>query len=332
MLDKDIKKAIDMIMSFDGYLDMREYSKLYLNTSENIKGYNKYLKGDYNSALLPTSSGDFIFEYVLDDIKDITSYDINRLAKYFVKLKVVAAKYLTKDEFNTFYYEELFDKEYFDYLKTYLDNDTRCFFEEIYKKYSGKSIYDGMFRDIGYKNDNILIHDLEYAKYARDNFTTYMDRYNELQDKLHNTNIRYLDTNILEFNEDIKFDLINLTNIYEFININAIKSDAKLFGDLVDKLLEQLNDNGKILISYLYQISEKEITKYSKLDYSLYRSFILFKEIFTKKIQERYLFRSAECLNCLSIKPDIYEIEGSKLGFGKTESDLVLIYQKNYKK
>ena len=117
VLERDIKIAIDMIMSFDGYLDMLEYSKLYLNTSENIKGYNKYLKGDYNSALLPTSSGDFIFESVLDDIKDITAYDINRLAKYFVKLKVVAAKYLTKEEFILFYYEELFDKKYFDCLK-----------------------------------------------------------------------------------------------------------------------------------------------------------------------------------------------------------------------
>ena len=32
--------------------------------------------------------------------------------------------------------EELFDKKYFEYLKKYLDNDTRCFFEEIYQKYN----------------------------------------------------------------------------------------------------------------------------------------------------------------------------------------------------
>jgi len=333
VLERDIKIAIDMIMSFDGYLDMLEYSKLYLNTSENIKGYNKYLKGDYNSALLPTSSGDFIFESVLDDIKDITAYDINRLAKYFVKLKVVAAKYLTKEEFILFYYEELFDKKYFDCLKEYLDNDTRCFFEEIYKKYSGYSIYDGMFRDIGYLDDTKrLIHGLEYFKYSRDNFITYLDRYNELQDKLHDTDITYLDTNILNLNKDKNYDLINLTNIYEFININGLKCDAKIFGNLVDRLINMLNEDGKILISYLYQISEKEIKKYSKLDFYLYRSLILLKEMYTKKKQERFLFRSAECLNCLSIIPDIYEIEGSKLGFGKAENDLVLIYQKNYKK
>lgn len=332
MLKKDIMTAIDILKSFDGYLDMNEYSKLYLNTSENIKEYSKYLIGDYNSALLPTSSGDFIFESVLDDIKDITAYDINRLAKYFVKLKVVAAKYLTKDEFISFYYEELFDKKYFYYLKEYLDNDTRCFFEEIYKKYNGETIYYKMFRDIGYFKNDILIHGLEYNMYARDNFVTYINKYNELQDKLHNTNIRYLDTNILEFTENKNYDLINLTNIYEFINVNAIKSDAKVFGNLVDRLINNLNEDGRILISYLYQISEKEIKKYSKLDFYLYRMFILLKEIYTKKVQERYLFRSAECLNCLSIIPNIYEIEGSKLGFGKAENDLVLIYQKNYKK
>lgn len=65
-LNKDINYAKQLIRN--GKVDNEDsnYSKVYLNTTENIKDYMPLLAGDYKSALLPTSSGDHILEAVLD--------------------------------------------------------------------------------------------------------------------------------------------------------------------------------------------------------------------------------------------------------------------------
>ena len=82
-LEEDIKNALRISNKSSAlrneYDNMTNYSRIYQNTTENIKDYMSILKGDYKSALLPTASGDHQLESILMGINDITCFDINKL-------------------------------------------------------------------------------------------------------------------------------------------------------------------------------------------------------------------------------------------------------------
>ena len=116
-LEKDIRNAIEITKNpYGDYESMTEYSRIYQNTSENIKLYMHYLAESYKRALLLTSSGDHQLEAVLSGITDITCFDINRISKYFAKLKFGALKNLTRKEFIYFMFENVLSKEYFNFF------------------------------------------------------------------------------------------------------------------------------------------------------------------------------------------------------------------------
>ena len=79
--------------------DFGEYSRLYLFTTENIKGYLKHFDVTNKNVLAPTSSGDHAFESILKGAKSVDMFDINKYSKYMVKLKIAAIKALERGEF-----------------------------------------------------------------------------------------------------------------------------------------------------------------------------------------------------------------------------------------
>lgn len=70
-LERDILKAIEITKypkTYNIYDEMNEYSRIYQNTTENIKAYMPFLSGNYKKAILPTSSGDHQIEAILNEI------------------------------------------------------------------------------------------------------------------------------------------------------------------------------------------------------------------------------------------------------------------------
>lgn len=350
-LEKDIKEAKNIAWGFNRTKKCTEYSKCFLNTSENIKGYMKYLDGDYKKALLPTSSGDHILEAMLSGITDITCYDINNLAKYFAKLKLGAIKSLSKEEFLNYMYEDLLNKEVLNYIKDNLDDNTYLFWNELFNRSSKEDIYYRLFRLMGiYDNRGNVINDTEFSKYCAERFTTYLDdnNYKTVQEQLGNTKIKYIDSDILNLNDslDNTYDLINLTNIYEYINDNPYGDGAGKFAKCVLSLIDKLNEDGKILLTYLYKYNEKDFKKYSNktINYLTFLRYLMATPIGKSNynynanrhgrrtlMDKCYAFRSTQFIQYLKgLNIEAYEIQ--KVGLGRLyypcNTDTALVYTK----
>lgn len=347
-LEEDIRKAIEITKCPHNKFDeMKEFSKIYQNTSENIKLYMPFLKGDYKKALLPTASGDHQLEAILIGINNITCFDLNRLARYFSELKFGAIKNLTREEYIYFMYEDMLNKNIFDFFKNSLDEDISIFWEELYKNCNIEYIRTELFRYLGCTKSNHSIKGIDFSKYCAENFTRYLEKenYKLIQDRLQNTNIEYIESNLLNLPTILNdnYDLINLTNIYEYINKDIIYGGAERFINVFKDLISYLNDNGKILLTYLYRCDLNDIKKYGNKGF-LYLQILFILEnsmlgywhdiIANKKnkkttMDKCYAFRNAQLLRyikCLNI--DLHELDGVGIGCGKGNKDMVLVYKK----
>lgn len=351
-LEKDITEAVEMTRQSrirNIYDEMTEYSRIYQNTTENIKSYMPFLKGNYQKALLPTSSGDHQIEAVLDGISEITCYDLNRLARYFTELKFGAIKSLTLEEFIYFMYEDMLNKDVFNSFKNYLSEDVTTFWEELYQHCSIVNIRSNLFRYLGCNNKKHSIKGIHFSRYCAENFTRYLEKtnYRLVQERLEETKIQYIESNLLDLPKFLeeKYDLINLTNIYEFIN-NRIFDDGDFdFTNSVKRLGSYLNDDGKILITYLYKCYFQDIKKYGNKPISYARLLCMIENsnlgtihnMYADKNKKRtimdklYAFRNVQLIRYMKdLNIDAHQISNTGLGCGMGSKDMVLIYQKKH--
>ena len=223
----------------------------------------KYINGDYKTALLPTSSGDHQLEAILNVITDMTNYDINKLAKYFAKLKFAAIKSLKKDEYIKYMYEDILNKELLLYIKDNLDDYTYQYWNELFTKCTKDDIYFRLFKLMGIYDKNGVINHNEFSKYCALNFCSYLEDndYKKVQEKLDSVKMNYIDSDILEIKEklDRNYDFINLTNIHQNINSNPFSDEALKFSKACLELIGHLNDDGKILLNNLYKNSLEDL-------------------------------------------------------------------------
>ncbi len=82
---------------------LTDYSRLYTFTTENINGYIENFDLKNKSLLTVGSSGDQILNAFFYGARDITLYDINEYAKFYVYLKVAAILSLSYVEFQEFF-------------------------------------------------------------------------------------------------------------------------------------------------------------------------------------------------------------------------------------
>ena len=264
-LEKDILVAKKIIARDKKAFQNENYSKIYLNTTENIKGYMPYLDGTYKSALLPTASGDHALEFILNGIDTITCYDINPLAKYYTQLKFCAIKNLSKEDYMKFMYQNFLDTNMFHSMKHQLSEDTRLFWEKL-MKYDSNSIKNLFHRAAILEPDGNIIIGLNFYKYCATHFTRYLeeDHYRLIQDKIGDVKISYVDVDLLELPKrlDQTYDIMNFTNIYEYINTMIFDDSAFCFANAVKSFDHYLSDDGKMFLDYYYEESIKNYNKY----------------------------------------------------------------------
>lgn len=353
-LEEDIRQAIE-IAKFskcsDNYDEIKKYSRIYQNTTENIKEYMPYLEGNYKKALLPTASGDHQLEAILNGITEITCFDINRLSRYFVELKFAAIKNLSKNEFLNFMYEDIFNMNVFTYLKNNLTEDISTFWQELFRSCSMQEIVSNLFRKLGFRKNNLYLKGVDFSKYCAINFTRYLEdnNYRSLQNRLRSIKIKYLNEDLSSLARTLNdtYDLINLTNIYEYVNSQIFYNGDQIFTQSIIDLISHLNEDGKLLITYLYRCCLKDIERYGKKSI-LYAKLlcllennpsikILHDEIAYKKGQRTltdklYAFRNAQFIKYLSdLDIKYYELNATGLGCGLGSKDSVLVYQKSCK-
>ena len=81
---------------------MERFNSIYPFTTENIAGYMKGLDLVNKRVICVTGSGDHVLNIVLLGCKNILTFDVNPLTKYYMDLKLSAIKYLSYKEFLDF--------------------------------------------------------------------------------------------------------------------------------------------------------------------------------------------------------------------------------------
>ena len=286
-----------------------KFSRIYSFTTENVSGYIDYFDFNNKSLLTVGSSGDQILNAFYNGARDITLYDINEYAKYYVYLKISAILSLSYKEFKLFLFkygvspfrknEYMFSKELFNKMKDDLrmfDYESYLFFDELFSLYEVNEIRNRLFDDD--EDRNIVIKG--FNKYLKDE-----ESYNRLKSIIKKISFKYIYGNIFEDNIDGKFDNIFLSNLCTTTNLERLKS-------LLQKLdKNNLNIKGSILIGYLWNTSFKD-ESYEDA----------WEDIYKMPIAREYLKEYiTEVFDILGPRDILFE--------EKAKRDMVLIYRKN---
>jgi len=285
-----------------------EFSRIYSFATENVSGYVDYF--DFNNKKLLTvgSSGDQILNAFYNGARDITLFDINEYAKYYVYLKISAILSLSYKEFKLFFLKHyaspfednkyMFSKSLFDKIKDNLrifDYESYLFFDELFSLYDGKIIRSRMFDDD--EDRKIVIKG--FNNYLRDE-----ESYNKLKSIIRKITFKYVNGNI--FSDDVEgtFDNVFLSNLCSITSLERLKALL----EKIDK--NNLKSGSSVLLGYLWDTN-------------------FFNEKYEEDWKEIYKMPIVrECLK--EYITEIYNIPSARDVLFKEDEkrDLVLIYRK----
>lgn len=240
------------------------FNRVYPCTNENISEYLKYF--DFlgkNSAISVLSSGDHIFNLIHNGISNIDSFDNNYLTEYYslgIK-KAMILKYNYKDYLHKYldllmgYYSFSKEKDFISKLLIYMDDKYALFWDEILK-YN----YD---LQVNSRDKRLLISDIFIKKVINKDrikvYNNYLDSdrdYEILKNNLKRSNISFTCMDILDIKNEFsnKYDFIILSNIFDYLdNLFGLGWNYEVLDNEIDKISNLLNDDGIILIHYLFK-------------------------------------------------------------------------------
>lgn len=226
--------------------------RLYPFTSENISGYIKEFILKNKSLLTIGSSGDQAINAILHGCKDVTIYDIVPETRYYYFLKVAALLSLSKEEYLKFFRlvhfngwddnPDVFNYEFFNKLRPTLralDYDSFLFFDCLFSSYSGKTIRRVLFCDDEDTTQTII---------KCNNYLQSDSLYDETKSKIKKVEPSFIIGDIFDMDNSRSYDNIWLSNV------PAWYGKEEEIKKLLDVTYPNLNDEGKMLFSYLFAI------------------------------------------------------------------------------
>lgn len=259
-LDLNLENAIKICNGKLIHDDNWKFSKIYPFTTENIAGYIKYFDLEDKSLLTVGSSGDQIINAILNGCNDVTLLDINPYSKYYYFFKLAAIICLDIDEFLEFLRfkdyprvfsdnKNVFNSEDFEKIKDTLyslDFESYLFWNELFKRFRPIDIRNNLFS---------LDEDRTYVITGCNNYLESEKQYNETRNRIRYVKPNFIYGDLFKMSLDRNYDNIWLSNIGTSLSRDSVK-------DMTDKMSKFLNDNGQLMISYLYQT--KKDTKYQE--------------------------------------------------------------------
>ena len=248
-LDEKLKLAKDMCDH--SYANTHKFSYIYPFTTENINAYLPLFDFKDKSLFTIGSSCDQALNAILCGSKAITIFDISPFICEYYYLKRAAIQTLTMEEFLKFFcYKnypitfmdnaKAFDMDLYLKLKETLKTcsyEAEYFWSEIFNKYNGAVIRNQLFSTD--ENKSKLLR-------CMNNYLKNNENYNELSKKITEANVKFINGDIFTDKINGSFDNIFLSNLSSYYSLEQIKN-------LFDKMLLNLNDDGRILIAYLYE-------------------------------------------------------------------------------
>lgn len=227
------------------------FQQLFPFTTENIAGYIDEFALSDKSLLTVGSSCDQIINAILYGCTDITLIDINPYVKYYYYLKVACMLNLEEDEFLRFF-------RYKDYPKVFQDNKN-TFDINIFNRikgtlrlldYESYLVWNKLFNMV---NPHEIRIRLFYMDENRTNvivkcnkYLSSSDLYNKVKKIIVKVKVKFICGDVTDVKLNRKYKNIWLSNIACYLNTNSIKL-------LTDNMMKYLDDNGRLLLSYLYK-------------------------------------------------------------------------------
>lgn len=276
-LKNDIEKAKELIC---GYNHSKFY-EIYPFATENISGYLNRYNLKEKSILSVGSSNDQIINAYFLGAKQVTSFDINPFTEYYFELKKAAIKVFSYEEFLNFFcyynYPKTFIKNrnafsYDKFLKIskYLSKESFVFWNTLFDRFSGLKIRKNMFS----KDENLFRAVIKNNLYLdKENFYMLKNTIDGLKPLFINCDFRDI-SGIL----NDKYDYILLSNVLTYME-TMYEYPLKGFSEDIKKLFSFLNDNGVMLVAYLYDFHKNtRVLPYWDLIYHKDKIFECFKE------------------------------------------------------
>lgn len=227
----------------------KNFQLLYPFTTENIAGYINNFNLSNGTLLTVGSSGDQIINASLFDCQNVTCLDICPYTKFYIYLKISCLLELSKNEFleflsykyktfsdNIFAFNNDIYKRIISTLRL-LDYESYLFWDELFSNFKGLNIRKELF----YFDENKTEVIVGYNPYLQSDIS-----YDETKTKIKKTKLEFITDDIFKVKMDKQFDSIWLSNIGTYISRHFLKT-------MIDNVSKNLNNNGLLLISYLYK-------------------------------------------------------------------------------
>lgn len=276
-LNEDIRATQELMLRNNGSYGMLQqltgsspfvkdnrYEGLYVNATEDMATYFKEFKVT-DSFLTIGASGEQVVNAINSGAKVIDVYDSNRLCRHALFLRLAAIKALSYDEFIEYY--KTFSPFLFVKIADFLSEEELAYWGTLYSMFgptntnSGQVINKLLFT---YKRlDQELVRKIN--PYLNPN------NFYKLKTLIDSVEINYIDSDLYGLPKHIEgrtYDVINLSNIYEYLNYSndtRFKHARKYRNFVVNDLLPHLNPNGTMLVSYLYAWSPKAHEDFQRL-------------------------------------------------------------------
>ena len=229
----------------------RKFKYIYPFTTENQAVYMPTLDLAGKTMLTVGSSNDQVLNAISLDCRNIIVYDICPFTLDYYNLKKAALKALSREEYIIYFAFDSYKNRTGFNKKTYqkirealvsISDESTCFWDTLYKKYSGPRIHRRLFTTT-------------CQEFPPSELNTYLsddDHYQYLRDRIDNAQVIFKYEDIFKANFDMPFDVANLSNLVTYYN-------PQLILELFNKTYASINDNGTIMICYLYEIDKETI-------------------------------------------------------------------------
>ena len=239
---------------------LEQFDFIYSFTNENIKDAFALFDLKDKEVLSVLASSDQIIDMFLRGAKNIDTFDLNGLTKYYFYLKKAALlANISKEEFLAFFCgrnnKDSFSKVTFEKIKKFItDKDSLLFWSYIFSR-----------NNPNYIKNNYLFSKDEWPKSVLEKAIFYLDdeNYAMASKKAESMEIKFHPLNFVNLKDSIekKFDFIYLSNIMQYAD-SMYEVDEKVlrkkqvlalerFKEDILKLDVLLKENGEI-VNYIY--------------------------------------------------------------------------------
>lgn len=254
ILREEINRAVELIEESCSNVSLssfytNSFDGLYNFATEDMRSYYPEF-GKLKIFLTVGGSGDQLLNAVKLGAEKIDVFDVNRLSKRQCSQKIGAVRELRPD--SLYDYFTLFKEDLYIKFKGILTEEDRIFWDTLYDFKGNREIFN-------------LYPYKQLSKEMIFQINPYLDEdgYEDFQQKLADVEINYIDTDFYSLENSLMnntYDGMNFSNIYEYLNFGrdvSYENALKYYEFIMKKMYPRLNENGTIMVTYMYAFSDK---------------------------------------------------------------------------